>query len=145
MRNTEPTEMRFLAEEFQCVPFLLQGISIRVGSAVNFDFIGLDFNALSAAHRLGQSSFDSDTCASGNRFEFFIVEFGHVQHNLYVGSARTVVQSHEPNVFVSPAGPDPSFEYYFFTEGVFFQSLGNLDASLDSHNAFVVWIIAVQR
>ena len=30
-------------------------------------------------------------------------------------------------------------------EGVFFQSLGNLDASLDSHNAFVVWIIAVQR
>ena len=93
--------------------FFLQRICFRVGCAVDFKLLGLDFYGLPFSLAFNQYAIDMTCRAGGERFELLVGESVHVENNLYVANCAAVVQSHELHIFVASMGAYPSFHTNF--------------------------------
>ncbi len=105
-------QVGFLAQEFKGVALLLHGVSV-VGGAVNFKFGGLHFHSLAFAHRLDERADYADSGACGDEAKVVFGKLLHIEHDLEVFDCRTIVESHELNIFVATAGTHPTFHFNF--------------------------------
>src|SRR5574344_730311 len=98
-----------LAQKFHAVAFLLQGVCVGVGFAVEENVSGLNFHRLSGAHRLHQFTVYREAGARGDAAKEVFVEMSEVDNDLDIVDGRTVVEGNEGNVFVAAFGAHPSF------------------------------------
>ena len=105
-------QVGFLAQELHGVAFFLEGISLGVGGAVDFESVGLYLAALAFAHRLNEFAGDMDRRAGGDRLQLFVGETAEVENNLEIAHCRTVVECYELHIFITAAGADPAFYLY---------------------------------
>ena len=100
-------QVRFLAQEFERVPFFLQRVCF-VGGAEHCQFFGLHFHALSFALGCHERAFYVDGRTRGDGFQLLVAEAVHVEHNLQVADGGSVVQCHELHVLVASARAHPT-------------------------------------
>lgn len=100
-------QVRFLAQEFERVPFFLQRVCF-VGGAEHCQFFGLHFHALSFALGCHERAFYVDGRTRGDGFQLLVAKAVHVEHNLQVADGRSVVQCHELHVLVASARAHPT-------------------------------------
>ena len=76
------TQMGDVAEEFQRVALLLEGVFVGGGCAVDFEAVGLDLYALPFAGGLYESALHMDRGAGCHRAELLLAKFGEVEYDL---------------------------------------------------------------
>ena len=91
----------------------LERVSHWVALSVDFDFAGLDFNALSASDRLHKVSAHTDSGASRNLCKKRLLECRLVHYNLYIIYSRTVIEGDECHILISSLCPYPALDCYF--------------------------------
>ena len=118
-------QVAYLAQELHRVAFLLQGVGVGVGLAVDDDVLGLHLDGLSRALALHQRALHADAGAGADVLQLFL-KLGGVGHHLYVVDDGAVVDGQEGDVLVAALGADPSlYTYRGAQQGahVFFEQL----------------------
>ena len=90
--------------------FLLQGVGVGVGFAIEDDISGLNLYRLTCALRGDECAVDTDAGTGGDASQQVLVEVGKVDNNLYVINRGAVVEGYEGNVFVATFGSNPSLD-----------------------------------
>ena len=106
------TQMRYLAQEFKRVSFLLQRIFFGVGCAVKFQLSSLYLYGLPFALRCHQLALHMYRGAGGDVFQIVVIETRQVEHNLQVLDCGAVVERHKLHVLVAAACPQPAFDVH---------------------------------
>ena len=104
------TQVGDVAQEFERVALLLQGIGVGVGRTVNLDPLGLHLDALPRSGRGDQASVHTDAGARRDGFELLVGDLRQIDHDLYVRNARSVVEGDERHVLVSALGAHPTLD-----------------------------------
>jgi len=111
------------------VAFLLQGVLLGVGCAVDFKRAGLYLDALAFALAFDQDTGDAEGRAGGDGFQRLVRECREVEDNLHVLDRGAVVQGHELHVFVASAGAYPAFHTDLLThQGRVAEQVSDFDA-----------------
>ncbi len=105
--------MRYLTQELERMPFLLQRIFLGVGGAVDLKFRCLHFHALSFALGGDEFTLYVNRSPGGDGFQVVVGKPREVEDDLKVLYRGTVVESHELDVLVATAGSHPSFYVHF--------------------------------
>ena len=133
-----------LAQELERVALLLQGVALGIGRAVDLDPLGLHLDALPRTGRGDQTAVDAQAGARGDGLELLLGDLLQVDHHLYVGYARSVVQGDESHVLIAALGAHPTFDDDVAVDGA---RLENFYDSLRFHGFgfIVIGAIAARR
>ena len=118
------TQVSDLAQEFERVTLLLQGIS-RISLTVNLDLRSLNLNGLARANRLNQTTCNTQTSTRGDVLQQLLIELSHIGYDLNICHARAIVQCDECHVFVTALGAHPAFCYDIDVALIGFEQIRN--------------------
>ncbi len=131
------TQIGYVAQEFERMALLLQGIGLGVGRTVDLDAPGLHLDPLSRTGRGDQPPVDPDAGAGRHGLERLLGDFRQVDHHLDITHARAVVQGDERHILVAAFGAHPAFHN---NVGVHDARLQNLCYSLRFHDDDVMLV-----
>ena len=102
------TKVSYFSQKFEAVTFLLQGVLLGVGSAIDFDFLGLYLGCLAFTHRLYKLANDTEAGAGSDGFECFFVKVGEIDYYLDVLDGATVIEGDEIDMLVAATSAHPT-------------------------------------
>ena len=123
------------AQELKRVAFLLQRVCLGVGTAVEFELLHLDFNALALALALHKDTRGCEGRTGGERLQLLVGEGVHVEHQLDVADRGAVVEGYELHIFVAAMGTDPSLDADLLAQKR--RSVGEKVGYLDTFHIFL--------
>ena len=121
-------QVGYLAQELERVAFLLQGILVGIGGAVDLEGVGLYLDRLAAALRLHEPAGDVDRRAGGDAAQVVVAEAVHVEDYLQVADSAAVVERYKLYVFIAAAGAYPAAHIYLAPDGAGGEECGYLAA-----------------
>ena len=101
-------EMRFLAEEFEGMPFFLQGVCLGVGAAVDLKSVGLHFARLTLTHGFDKLAGDMERRACGDSFQLFLADYRQIENYLEIAHCAAVVEGDELHILITAASTYPA-------------------------------------
>ena len=101
-------EVGDFAKEFKASPFLLEGIVLGIGRAIDFGFLGVEFNRLALTGGFDEVAGEFDGGAGGDLLEGVVGNGAGVDDDLEVGEGGAVAELDEADAFAVAASFDPS-------------------------------------
>ena len=97
----------------------------------------MDFHSLSGADRSHKRAVHAQTGAGGDELQQVSVELVHIDHHLHIMNSRTIINSHEVDLFTTAAGTYPAFHIDLRTHVGTLQQVDNFCSTNCFHKSIV--------